>query len=84
MTVTFKHYRNQSIQERWGGEAALLGIFRSTDSESRALFIQTQSLLIAGQVNPNTFSAYFPHYAPLFLPSRGAAVTQCPAQEIIN
>lgn len=45
MTMTFKHYTNQSIQEGVG----LLGIFGSTDSESRTLFFQTQSLLIAGQ-----------------------------------
>ena len=68
MTVTFKHYTNQSIQE--GG--SLLGIFRSTDSESRALFIQAQSLLIAGQSTQIHFLHIF-HLTPS--PSRSMAAT---------
>lgn len=56
MTVTFKHYTDQSMQN--GG--SLLGIFRSTDSESRALFLQTPSLLIAGQSAQIHFLHIFP------------------------
>lgn len=54
MTMTFKHYTNQSVEE---GTNSLLGIFKSTDLKvgHSPKTINNNSWT----VNPNIFSAYF-------------------------